>query len=169
MMDATSGTSADELRGLVGAAAVEGARAEFALRTLLVGLLDSQYAEIVAAGVPVSTLIANCRAITSVHLDLDEQQRSMVKGWLGDIDGLMTARNRLVHSILAIDQSDPADEQAQRITALYSKYQKPGLSATMSLDEAREVAGKLRTATDALLLWTFSTLPAASQQQVHPL
>ncbi|WP_409239428.1 hypothetical protein [Streptomyces sp. PA5.6] len=55
------------------------------------GLLDSQYAEIVAAGVPVSTLIANCRTIVSVHLDLDEQQSTKAKGLLSDIDGLMKA------------------------------------------------------------------------------
>lgn len=153
----------------MGAAAVEGARSEFALRCLLVGLLDSQYAEIVAAGVPVDTLNANCRAIVSVHLDLNEQQKTKAKDLLSDIKGLMTARNRLVHSILAIDQSDVAAEQSQQITALYSKHQKPGLSETMSVDEAHAVAEKLRNAADELLTWTFSTLPAASKQQVHPL
>ncbi|WP_371598548.1 hypothetical protein [Streptomyces sp. NBC_00564] len=168
MTDATPDTSGDELPRLVGAAAAEGARAEFALRCLLVGLLDSQYAEIVAAGVPVDTLIANCKAIASVHLDLDEQQKTKAKSFLSEIKGLMVARNRLVHSILAIDQSDVAGERPEQITALYSTYQKPGRAETMSVDKAREVAEKLKTAADELLIWTFSTLPAASQTQVHP-
>lgn len=142
MTDETSSTSDHELRNLVGAAATEGARAEFALRCLLTGLLDSQYAEIIAAGVPVDTLNANCRAIASVHLDLTEQQKTKVKDLLSNIKGLMTSRNCLVHSILAIDQSDVAGEQPQQIRALYSKYQKPGLSETMSVDKAREVAEK---------------------------
>ncbi len=38
-----------------------------------------------------STLIANCRTIVSVHLDLDEQQSTKAKGLLSDIDGLMKA------------------------------------------------------------------------------
>ncbi|MBT2505136.1 hypothetical protein J7I98_04335 [Streptomyces sp. ISL-98] len=168
MTDSAHSALGDELPRLVGAAAVEGARAEFALRYLLVGLLDSQYAEIVAAGVPVGTLIANCKTIASEHLGLDKQQKTKAEDFLSDIEGLMKARNRLVHSILAIDQSDVAGEQSQQITALYSTYQKPGRSETMSVDKAREVAEKLRTAADELLIWTISTLPAASQQQVHP-
>ncbi|MGP3978995.1 hypothetical protein ACTWQF_34270 [Streptomyces sp. 8N114] len=114
------------------------------------------------------TLNANCRAIVSARLDLDEEQKAKAKDLLSNIKGLMSARNRLVHSILAIDQSDVADEQPQQITALYSQRQKPGLSKTMSVEEAHAVAEKLRNAANELLSWTFSTLPAASRQQVHP-
>lgn len=168
MTEPTAGTPAeDELPQLVGAVAVESARAEFALRCMLVGLIDSQYAEIIAAGRGMEQLIDDCRLV-DVQLDLDSNQKDKARALLADLKQLNTSRNRLVHSILAIDQSHGVPEGSPQFTALYSKYRRPGLSETITLEAARKVPEKVRQAGDELLLWTFSNLPAAMRQQVHP-
>lgn len=147
---------------------MEAARAEFALRRLLVGLLDSQYAETIAAGRGTDQLIDDCRTLVDVNIDLDSNQRAKARSLLMDMKKLNTTRNRLVHSILAIDQSPGAPEDPPQFTALYSKYRRPDLSETITLDDAQRVPAKLRQAGDELLLWTFSNVPAAMRQQVLP-
>ncbi|TQE33089.1 hypothetical protein [Streptomyces ipomoeae] len=169
MTEPTAGTPAeDELPQLVGAVAVESARAEFALRCMLVGLIDSQYAEIIAAGRGMDQLIDDCRALVDVNLDLDSNQKDKARALLADLKQLNTRRNRLVHSILAMDQSHGVPEGSPQFSALYSKYRRPGLSETITLEAARKVPERVRQAGGELLIWTFSNLPAAMRQQVLP-
>ncbi len=147
---------------------MEAARAEFALRRLLVGLLDSQYAELIAAGRGTDQLIDDCRALVDVNIALEGSERAKARNLLADMKRLNTTRNRLVHSILAIDQSPGAPEDSPQVTALYSKHRRPDLSQTITLDAAQQVPKELRQVGDALLLWTFANLPAATRQQVLP-
>lgn len=144
-----------------------GARAELALQRLLVGLLDSQYAEIMAAGLPVSTLLANSATLIKAHADLPPAEREKAQALLKDIERHLEMRNRLVHSILAIDQSTSAGQSSQ-LTAIYNTYRKPGRSQNITIEQASQTAEKLRSTADELLLWTFQNLPAASRQQVLP-
>ncbi|MEU6687303.1 hypothetical protein [Streptomyces sp. NPDC046832] len=131
MAEPTAGTPAeDEFPQLVGTVAVESARAEFALHCMLVGLIDSQYAEIIAAGRGMEQLIDDCRALVDVHLDLDSNQKDKARALLADLKQLNTSRNKLVYSILAVDQSHGLLESSPQFTALYSKYRRPGLSET---------------------------------------
>ncbi|MEU7159189.1 hypothetical protein AB0A98_22535 [Streptomyces chrestomyceticus] len=157
-----------QLPRLLGDAAVAGARAEFALRCLMVGLLDSDYVEVIAAGRSMGSLINDCTALVKVSTQLDDTQRNEVSALLDRTKGLSKDRNRLVHGMLAMDQSGGPTGEPTAITVLYGDPHKPGRSKSLTVAEAQEAAKSLRTTGDELLVWVFGNLRAARRQQVLP-
>jgi hypothetical protein len=83
---------------LVGRVAQESASIELHLRSLMITLIDSKYAEIIAAGQGASDLIENCTALIRANEEIDEQVRERGLELLRSLKPLFTQRNNLVHA-----------------------------------------------------------------------
>lgn len=159
-------TRAIDERWLLGDVAMAGAFAERVLRILLAGLIESQYGDIMAAGHPLSTLADNCKAIIDVHPKLDDKQRKHAKDMIGEIKGHMAIRNKLLHGLLAVNQSGPGGPEGE-YALIFSKLRKPQETETISIGRIRKVAEGLWKTSGALLTWTMEWVPPG--QQAHPL
>ena len=151
--------SEHELARLVGEVAIESARAEYAVKTLLVALLESPYGEVLLAQRGFAAMIQDCQAILPLHLRLDgNPQRERPLELLNEMDRLRPARNKVVHGILAVSPSNVGQDEPAQVTAEHNSPRRPARLARFTVDEVREAVSQLRYVTDELLNWTLANL-----------
>ncbi|MBY8866672.1 hypothetical protein [Streptomyces sennicomposti] len=91
--------SARERRwSLVGRVAQESASVEMCLRSLMVKLLNSKYADIIAAGQSATDLIENCIALVQANEEINDQTRERGLELLRSLKPLFAQRNNVVHA-----------------------------------------------------------------------
>ncbi|WP_405948947.1 hypothetical protein OG588_22920 [Streptomyces prunicolor] len=150
---------------LVGRAAQASSLVELHLRQLMTALLDSKYAELVAAGLSASDLIETCTVLLKVNKEINDDQRTEGLALLSGLRDLLNARNHLVHGIIATmrgdtDSGETAPEPVIQTMALVSKRRKPDTLLTITKDEAEKTIEDLRERGTGILQWLGATLPA---------
>ncbi len=152
----------DEMVGLVGQVAQASAALELQLRQLMSTLVDSKYAELVAAGLSASDLINTCIALLQVSKEIDDSARAEGLGLLAGLPDLFGTRNNLVHGMIATrsnEHEDPSSELVIETVALISKRRKPAQMLTISSSTAKATAIELRDRSTKILGWCSRYLP----------
>ncbi|MGW8066473.1 hypothetical protein ACVV2G_30365 [Streptomyces ziwulingensis] len=156
----------DDMITLVGQAAQASALVELHLRQLMVALLDSRYAKLVAAGLSAGDLIDTCTVLLKVNKEINSDQRTEGLALLSGLKDLLNTRNNLVHGLIAIASdsdtrtAETAPEPVIETMALVSKRRRPELLLTITKAEAEKTVKDLRERGDGILHWVVAALPA---------
>jgi hypothetical protein len=154
---------------LVGQVARASASAEHRMRLLMIGLLDSKYAEVVASGLGMSELIETCKVLVKVNQEISDSQRARITQLLVTLGELMPKRNHLVHGMWAPFEEWRADETPPEPVAFVSKRRSAMREVEISYEAAEQLATDLRRVGSDIFDWTFSAIrEAARRTQVMP-
>jgi hypothetical protein len=99
-------------RTALGALLDESAQLEYVLRMAFTALVGSKYAAVIAGGQDATWLIENCKAITKVHREIKDADRSAVLCALSACSQAYELRNRMVH-----DAWNPQDQAGRMHTS----------------------------------------------------
>ncbi|WP_371630060.1 hypothetical protein OG892_22090 [Streptomyces sp. NBC_00341] len=156
----------DGMITLVGQAAQASALVELHLRQLMVALLDSRYAKLVAAGLSAGDLIDTCTVLLKVNKEINGDQRTEGLALLSGLKDLLNTRNNLVHGLIAIAgdgdarTAEAAPEPVIETMALVSKRRKPEALLTITKAEVEKTIKDLRERGDGILHWVVAALPS---------
>jgi hypothetical protein len=160
---------ADQRRHLVvGEVAQNSALLELRLRQLLTALIDSKYAGLVSAGMSMSDLMDNCRALAAINEEIETQERDEILDTLGQLKPVVTLRNNLVHG-LWVPRVGATNEYETPSVALISKRRAGNKAVEIPYDLAQRTAFDLALLGRQIYDWTFRVLHAqANRPQVNP-
>jgi len=142
---------------IIGQVAQMSATAELHLRQLMVGLLDSQYAQIVAAGLAITELIDTCSALAKANRDMGDEERTEILGLLSELKGLLPLRNHLVHG-LWIPYGDVHIGPEVAPMALISKRRTEMKTIPIAYETAQAIADDLNRVGRSIFNWTIKVL-----------
>ncbi|MCZ4122576.1 hypothetical protein [Streptomyces sp. H39-S7] len=143
---------------LVGEVARGSAALEYYLRRLMTCLIDSRYAEVVAAGLGANELIDMCTALVKINREITEAQRTECRSKLATLKPLLARRNHLVHGMwtpLNVPETEPLPSAAY---ALVSKRRTAAAVIEISYEEAETLADELYQAGSGIFDWICRTL-----------
>jgi hypothetical protein len=144
---------------------VQAANTEKVIRLVCSQLMDTTYASIIVSGHSESTIIDDCLALIPVNQNLTEEQKEEGQELFRSLHQLRQKRNRIVHSILAEDQSEGGDGDEAYLVALYDSRRKPGRAENITIADMTALPGELRDITCRILAWS-TVLP--NRQQILP-
>ncbi|MEV7105382.1 hypothetical protein [Streptomyces atroolivaceus] len=150
---------------LVGKVARASAQLEFTLRQLMVSLVDSKYAETVAAGLGANELVDMCTALVKINREVTEAQREECRTRLGGIKPLLARRNQLVHGFWApmhVAEGEPLPEGA---LALVSKRRTAMAVVEISFEQAEQLADELSRTQSETFSWICRSLLAQLRRE----
>jgi hypothetical protein len=145
---------------LVGEVVRESAGLEFHLRQLMVCLLDSKYAAVVAAGLGANELIDMCTALVKINREVTDTQRAECRAKLATLKPLLVRRNQLVHGLWLPEHVLEGEPLPDRASALVSKRRTAPAHVDISFEEVEELAYELSRAGSEIFGWICGSLRA---------
>ncbi|MFI1092887.1 hypothetical protein [Streptomyces sp. NPDC020917] len=146
------------MSSLVGEVARESATLENHLRQLMICLLDSKYAAVVAAGLGASELIDMCTALVKINREVTDTQRAECRANLATLKPLFAKRNQLVHGQWLPEHVLETEPLPDRALALVSKRRMAPTHVDISFEEAEELAYDLNRAGSEIFAWICRSL-----------
>ncbi|MFJ4921923.1 hypothetical protein [Streptomyces sp. NPDC088725] len=143
---------------LVGEVARESAALEYYLRKLMTCLIDSKYAEVVAAGLGAHELIDTCTALVKINREITEAQRTECRSRLATLKPLLARRNHLVHGMWSPERVPETEPLPSAAWALVSKRRTAAASIEISYEEAETLAYELNRAGSGVFDWICRSL-----------
>ncbi|WP_416483462.1 hypothetical protein [Streptomyces sp. CL12] len=150
---------------LVGRVAQNSASVEMCLRSLMIGLLDSKYAGVVAAGQSASDLVENCIALMQANQEISVEARNRGLDLLRSLKPLFAQRNNVVHATWFPSTREDALTEAM---SLVSKRRTPLRPTLINYAEVEKLSSDLNEAIGKLWEWTYGEVgEAARRPQVN--
>ncbi|AUA12320.1 hypothetical protein CFP59_04456 [Streptomyces malaysiensis subsp. malaysiensis] len=150
---------------LVGRVAQNSASVEMSLRSLMIGLLDSKYAGIIAAGQSASDLIENCLALMQANQEISDEARERGQNLLRSLRPLFAQRNNVVHAPWF---SATREDDLTETISLVSKRRAPLRPTVINYAEVEKLSSDLNEAIGKLWDWTYGEVgEAARRPQVN--
>ncbi|MFB0628587.1 hypothetical protein [Streptomyces sp. AB3(2024)] len=143
---------------LVGEVARQSAALEYYLRQLMTCLIDSKYAEVVAAGLGAYELIDTCTALVKINREITEAQRTECRSTLATLKPLLARRNHLVHGMWSPEHVLETEPLPSAAWALVSKRRTAVASIEISYEEAETLAYELSRAGSGVFDWICRSL-----------
>ena len=146
---------------LVGQVAQNSASVEMCLRSLMIALLDSKYAGIIAAGQNASDLIENCIALIQANQEISDEAREQGIDLLRSLKPLFTQRNNVVHAPWFPSAREDALTEA---ISMVSKRRAPMRPTLVNYADVEKLSTALNQAIGKLWEWTHGELGAAARR-----
>lgn len=161
LSDAELAVLRERHKSLLGDVAQNSAYVEMHLRGMMIALLDSKYAGIVAAVQSASDLVENCIALMQANQEIGDAERERGLELLRSLKPLFAQRNNVVHAPWFPSMHEDALTEA---VSLVSKRRAPTRPMPINYAEVEKLSAALNQAVGAIWDWTHGELGAAARR-----